>query len=240
MTRVVSLFEFMPYGAPELQSVARPYMLRALLLGSTICTALFLLTAAFLASNGSLAIAPAPRTIHIDKIRTPPPIEPYRVIPRVPPAVPGSVKVGIPLPMPDEKAPVESTIPSQQEMHTLSPGVETGTAPVIMDEPPAPPVDETPWLKYVYTEELPAAVRTVDPEYPTIAREAGVGGHVVAHALVDRTGHVIDVRIDPEFSIPMLNEEVIRAVRRWVFTPAMANGKPVQVWVAVPFNFALH
>ena len=31
MTRTVALSEFMPYGAPELQSVARPYMVRALL-----------------------------------------------------------------------------------------------------------------------------------------------------------------------------------------------------------------
>jgi protein TonB len=240
MTRVVSLFEFMPYGAPELQSVARQYMVRALLLASTICTVLFLLAGAFLASSGSLAIAPAPRTIHIDQIPPPPPIEPYAVIPRVPPAVPAFLKIGNPVPVPDEKVIVEGTIPSQQEMHAITPGVETGPAPLVVDEPAASPGDEKPWSKFVYTEELPAPVRTVAPEYSTIARAAGVGGRVVAHALVDRTGHVTDVRIDPEFSIPMLNEEVIRAVRQWVFTPAMANGKPVQVWVAVPFNFELH
>src|SRR5512136_800540 len=142
MTRVVSLFEFMPYGAPELQSVARQYMLRALLLASTICTVLFLLAGAFLASNGSLTIAPAPRTIHIDQIPTPPPIEPYAVIPRVPPAAPGLLKIGNPVPVPDEKVIVESTIPSQQEMGTITPGVGAGPGSLVVDEPAAPPVEE--------------------------------------------------------------------------------------------------
>ena len=46
-----ALFEFMPYGAPELKEVARKYMFRGVLLGSAAWLILFLLsfgTSAFL------------------------------------------------------------------------------------------------------------------------------------------------------------------------------------------------
>ena len=64
-----------------------------------------------------------------------------------------------------------------------------------------------------------------------------MSGLVVAHLLVGRDGHVLDVRIDEDHSVLMLNEAAVRAARQWVFTPAFANNQPVAVWVAVPFNF---
>ena len=82
-------------------------------------------------------------------------------------------------------------------------------------------------------------MHSVSPEYPAIAKEAGVSGLVVAHLLVGRDGHVLDVRIDEQHSVLMLNEAAVRAARQWVFKPALANNRPVAVWVAVPFNFRL-
>ena len=41
MKRRVSLFEFMPYGAPELIEGSRPHMARALTVGSALWLALF-------------------------------------------------------------------------------------------------------------------------------------------------------------------------------------------------------
>ncbi len=71
------------------------------------------------------------------------------------------------------------------------------------------------------------------------AYRQGVARPYVAHVLVGRDGRVLDVRIDQGHSVPMLDEAAVRAARQWVFTPAFANGKPVAVWVAVPFNFSL-
>jgi len=41
-------------------------------------------------------------------------------------------------------------------------------------------------------------------------------------------------------SIPQLDAAAVRAVRKWRFQPALSDGKPVVVWVAVPVKFSLH
>jgi protein TonB len=63
---------------------------------------------------------------------------------------------------------------------------------------------------------------------------------VVVHALVGKDGRVVDARVDARRSIPLLNESALAAARRWVFKPALANGHPVAVWVAIPMRFSLH
>jgi len=40
--------------------------------------------------------------------------------------------------------------------------------------------------------------------------------------------------------VPLLNDVALAAARRWVFTPALSNGKPVAVWTAIPFHFRLN
>lgn len=50
---------------------------------------------------------------------------------------------------------------------------------------------------------------------------------------------MLEVRIDERHSVLMLNEAALRAARQWVFKPALANNRPVAVWVAVPFDFHL-
>lgn len=91
---------------------------------------------------------------------------------------------------------------------------------------------------FVYTDELPAVVMRVAPEYPSLARDAGVEGTVVLWALVGLDGNVEDVRVHK--SIPMLDGAALEAVQQWRFTPALANKHAVRVWVAVPVRFRLH
>jgi len=71
MTTVVSLFEFMPYGAPELQSVARRYMVRALLLSSMLCTLLFAAAGLLYSVRGTVPVAPASIAIHLQSLPAP-------------------------------------------------------------------------------------------------------------------------------------------------------------------------
>jgi len=238
MTRTVALSEFMPYGAPELQSVARPYLARALLLSTVLTT--FLVAALGLVRTFA-GLAPAgPAPIVIDIGRIPPPASlatPVQVHP-VAPAARRHASAAVPLPVPDAQASAEATIAAADELRTALPGIGTGDAPLIVEQPAA--VETLPALHtYVYVEDLPVPVHSVHPEYPALAREAGVSGLVVAHLLVGRDGRVLDVRVDGNHSILMLNEAALRAARQWAFTPALVNGKPVAVWVAVPFNFRL-
>jgi protein TonB len=90
-----------------------------------------------------------------------------------------------------------------------------------------------------FSEELPEPLTQVIPEYPALAREAEVGGLVVAQVLVGKDGHVVDAHVDREHSVTMLDDATIEAVRQWVFAPARANHTPVAVWVSVPFNYRL-
>lgn len=236
MTRTVALSQFMPYGAPELQSVARPYMARALAL-SSVCTVA--LVAAVGLSRLPAGPAPPPDasfTIVLPELPVPAPLRP------VPPAavahgLPKHAAAGVPVPTADARVAPEATIASAEDLRAAQPGLATGEAPLVVEEPvvePLPRPDE-----YVYAEELPVPVRRVEPEYPDLAREAGVSGTVLTRLLVGRDGRVLDVRVDGHRSIPMLNDAAVAAARQWVFTPAYANGHPVAVWVAVPFVFRL-
>jgi protein TonB len=156
----------------------------------------------------------------------------------VAPIAPGRVTAGIALPVPDARAPVETTIASADELRTALPGTGAGEAPLIVEQPA--PVETLPaFRQHVCVEELPEPVHSVAPEYPALAREAGVSGLVVAHLLVGRDGRVLEVRLDERHSVLMLNEAALRAARQWVFKPALGNNRPVAVWVAVPFDFHL-
>lgn len=76
------------------------------------------------------------------------------------------------------------------------------------------------------------------PEFPELARTAGVAGKVIVQVYVDKSGDVKKwkvVKADPKGL--GFEEEVEKVIKKWKFTPAIQQGNPVGVWVAVPFNF---
>ncbi len=85
----------------------------------------------------------------------------------------------------------------------------------------------------------PVARRQIDPEYPRRAYELGLEGSVLVRILVNREGRVIDAIIEQADPPDLFDATVLRAVRRWEFTPALYRGQPVAVWVRVPFTFTL-
>ena len=102
---------------------------------------------------------------------------------------------------------------------------------------PRAPQPESPAC--AYSEELPVSLIRVEPEYPSLAREASVDGRVAAQVLVGVDGLVQDVQMDLRHSIPMLDDAAIAAAHQWVFTPARVCGRPVAVWVSLPFDFQM-
>src|SRR5262249_25988292 len=105
-----------------------------------------------------------------------------------------------------------------------------------------PPAEEPlpPPGTHVWAEQYPEAITQITPTYPEIARQAGVEGLVIVNVLVGKTGRVLDARLDEKRHVPMLNEAALAAARQWVFTPALANGRPVAVWTGIPFKFRLN
>lgn len=103
--------------------------------------------------------------------------------------------------------------------------------------PPEPaPGDPEPG-EYLHVDELPVVIEKHAPAYPPEARRAGVEGTVMVQALVGRDGRVRDVRVVT--SVPELDAAATASIRKWRFKPALAGGRPVPLWVAVPVTFSL-
>ena len=234
------LFEFMPYGAPELKEVAKKYMVRAILVSSAAWALVYGLG---FGSSQLMAHRPKETSVIVvpyREISAPPPLSNDTPPPQV--AVATAVAApaaAIPVPVPDAEAPMEQTIKSQEEIAAATPSMTTqddkGQSIVV-----APPTEEElpKFGEYVYVEELPEAITKVQPQYPDIARDASVEGTVMIQALVGKDGKVHDTRVVK--SVPMLDAAATAAVRQWIFKPALNNNKPVAVWVAVPVKFTLH
>ena len=239
-THHVSLFEFMPYGAPELREVARKYMVRAVLVSSAAWVLVYALS---LGTSTLLKRAPKETSVIVVPYRelaAPPPLSQNAPPPQVRVATSvAAPAAAVPVPVPDALAPTDATIKSQEEIAAATPSVPTteGKESQIVV---APPTDEElpKFGEYVYVEELPELITQVNPQYPDIARDASVEGVVDVQALVGKDGHVKDTRIMK--SIPMLDAAAIAAVKQWVFKPALSNNKPVAVWVALKVRFTLH
>jgi protein TonB len=77
----------------------------------------------------------------------------------------------------------------------------------------------------------------VIPEYPEIARKAGIEGKVFTKLLVNQQGRVDSVAVlkGPEVFI----DATVKAAGQLRFKPARQNDKPVRVWVSQVFVFRL-
>ena len=76
------------------------------------------------------------------------------------------------------------------------------------------------------------------PKYPEEAKKKGVQGAVLLHVLVGETGHVEDISVlqSPD---PMLSESALAAVRQWIYTPYVLNGKATAVESTVTVTYSL-
>jgi TonB family protein len=97
--------------------------------------------------------------------------------------------------------------------------------------------DSTLWVPDTLEVELDAITR-VPPDYPDLARSAGVSGIVRVRALVGPDGLVRRAQVI--MGVEMLNEAALRAVRQWQFKPASRAGKPAWAWTTVPVRFSLN
>jgi TonB family protein len=243
MTPGIALHEFLPYGAPELHASARRNMSGATVLSSALVTVVFL---ALLVISPRFAPTPpgpigTPGKVFVDlarhRIVNPPPL-----VSRTQTVVtPSRIENGTVVPVDDVHADQNVTIPSQGPggpLDDIQPGGGGGGTGVVVT-PAEPPATLPGPNDYVYSEVLPDPVVRVNPVYPELAKDARVQGTVIVKVMVGTDGRVLDTHIDPAFSIPLLDAAAVEAARRWVFTPALANGRPVVVWVALPFRFTL-
>ena len=241
----VALQQTNVYGAFELKKIyARNYtigvalaiFLHLLLIGSYYLSEV-------LSREDDEGIPEVSLKINYSDLGPPPSIE--NVAPQIQVAGPvAAPTVGVPVPVPDEEAPPEQVIATQTEMaqqqapalaEDLSGGAQI-TQDIKIEEPKG---DEDPDMNaFTAVEKLPEMVHSVSPEYPEIAKRAGITGKVFVKVLVDKTGRpkkAVVIKSDSE----LFNQVSIDAAMRSAFSPALQNQHPIAVWIVLPYRFTL-
>jgi len=147
-------------------------------------------------------------------------------------AVPQKQKAEVPRPTIPVEAEEDEDVPEDVTIQeTILDAQTAATAPA---EPP-PQLPE--FGKFVPYDTKPEFIRYSTPDYPEMAKKAGIEGTVLAQLLVGADGKVYDVRVmsGPE----IFHEQVKAAALASLFSPAKQRDKPVAVWVAVPYRFSL-
>ena len=99
---------------------------------------------------------------------------------------------------------------------------------------------ESLWLSEIPVapaEQQSRLVHSVAPEYPDIARQAGVEGDVTLRVVIGKDGAVEDVA--PISGEPVLTRAAMEAVERWRYSPEMVGGRPIGVVTTVTVAFRL-
>ena len=144
-----------------------------------------------------------------------------------------------PIPVPDFMVDTTNTLASQTfpqpTIDTLSAPIANGS--IVIEPEPDASSDPLPTV-FIAREMDPIPVMRPMPEYPELARRIALEGFVTVNVLITKEGKVKNALLlkssDDVFSQPALD-----AARKWSFTPALMNGKPIAVWVSIPFRFRL-
>jgi protein TonB len=229
------------YGAPELKQTYQKYLAIAELIGIIVTAGIlgiYYLAEYLAREEEPIAVV---RIMKYSELGPPPSIQSANVPPAISVAAP-SVKpsIGIPVPVPDAEVSPEQTFATQQEMNaaTESVGEGTGTGGEVAIEKDIKIEDDGPPPDFVPYEKGPQIVKRINPVYPEIARKAGLEGTVYVKIWVDKQGKAKKAVIQKSAS-DIFDQAAIDAAMQFVFTPAMMQNGPVDVWVAIPFHFRL-
>lgn len=141
-------------------------------------------------------------------------------------------------PEPQEEEPVETDVDGDMEAQEDA-----------EDELPPPPDDDDEVVSFRVVEDLPQFPGgpvemmkwlTRNLKYPRQAQEANRHGKVVAEFIVNKDGSITDVGITASSKNPLLDNEVLRVLRkmpRW--TAGIQNGQPCRTKVCIPVEFRL-
>ena len=77
----------------------------------------------------------------------------------------------------------------------------------------------------------------IQPNYPSIARQARIQGEVLLRAMISREGTIENLQVLSGH--PMLVGAAVEAVRQWRYRPYLLNGEPVEVETEVTVKFVL-
>jgi TonB family protein len=85
----------------------------------------------------------------------------------------------------------------------------------------------------------PSVIKAPNPEYSEEAQKKRIVGTVILWLIVGSDGLPHDIRVSQPLGYG-LDEEAIKAVKKWKFNPATVSGQPVAVQINVNVAFRLH
>ena len=259
VTDNIEILQDTGYGASELKSIYQKYLQKGLIFAILIHG--FVIGSYLLANYISKMESDKDkniqqRIINITDLEPPPSATdeeepPPPKIEEPPVAPPKDLTALTPEPVAKEKA-EEQTIKTQEELEQIKTPVGSDSGKFqysrnvkVEEKKIEEKVEKQKEEKSVYqsfeVEKAPEAVNLAQVrasmQYPEIARESGIEGRVTVKVLVGENGNVI--KIGSVSGPDVFHDEVRDKASDLEFTPGLQNGKPVKVWVTVPFNFKL-
>lgn len=142
-------------------------------------------------------------------------------------------RVPLPDPTPEEPEPVREPIPEPE------PEPIPRNARVLRGLPKGPPRRSGPVREGTAGLTSPQVINDVQPDYPLIARRAGVGGTVHIRAIIDKEGNVSHAELLHGLGRFGLDEAALEAVRKRKYRPGVLEGRPVEVIMTIRVNYTL-
>lgn len=174
----------------------------------------------------SRAVAPKPQELKLDFVRPKPP-EPKIEPPKPPPPKPQVKRTAPVVPPIQQATPEPSDTPA-----AVSTEAPVAAAPVAAEPAPAPEPETAPVGRAGYLNNPP-------PDYPPAAARQGWQGTVTLRVRVLGSGSVDTVEIQKSSGRRVLDDEAVRTVKKWLFTPARRGNTPIDGWANVPIEFSL-
>ena len=95
------------------------------------------------------------------------------------------------------------------------------------------------WEIFIPLEKQPEMILGAKPEYPRLARKAGISGVVWVRALINKKGKVRLAEVSKSSGTASLDEAAVRAAYKSLYRPGIQNGRAVMVWVTYKVEFKL-
>ena len=142
---------------------------------------------------------------------------------------------------PEVKAPAVVPVVNDRDgvVEEEAPFPRTMTPDILKGKFNAPILRETAPVYFAF-DKSPVLIRSVRPEYPELARLAGIEGDVMIKAFLGTDGRVISAIVIDSSVTDVLERAAIAAVMQFLFEPALQGVVPVQASIAVPVSFRLH